>query len=263
MKLSFARKKVLITGSTGIFGQRIAVAFAQEGASLFLVARDKTTDQATTLETRGAATVRYRSVDLADAEAIGAMVEEVAEVWRAPDIVINNAGLYPMDPLLSLTTDKWDMVMGVNLRAPFVLTRELAKLMIREKTKGAFINITSGAAERAKVGHGHYSTSKAGLQMLTKSFALELAPFHIRVNAVIPGFAPGSEESRLPTEYVAKFTASIPLGRVSGETDAPAAIMFLASDEASFITGATLAVDGGRGAGTLSEEERAGLTAGN
>ena len=256
MQISLEGKKVVITGATGIVGRRITMAFAAEGASLFLAAKEADSEIAQQAFEAGARDAQYLSVDLSDTDSLMELVGAIARVWPAPDVVVNNAGLYPMDPLLSMSVDKWDYLMAVNLRAPYLLTREFAKSMINHGVHGSVINITSGAAFRAKVGHGHYSTSKAGLEMLTKSFALELAPFQIRVNAVIPGFAPGSEGSPLPDDYIQKMAESIPLGRVSGESDAPDAILYLASQQASFITGTTVCVDGGRSAGTLSANDR-------
>ena len=261
MNISLTRKKVVVTGATGIVGQRIAMALATEGADLLLVGRENTSDIAERALGSGATTARYMTVDLSATAGIMGLIDQIGRDWGAPDVLINNAGLYPMDPLLTITDDKWDYIMAVNLRAPFILMRELSRLMIDHSVHGSIINIVSGAAYRAKVGHGHYSTSKAALEMLTKSFALELAPFSIRVNGVGPGFAPGSENSLLSDEYVEKMAKSIPLGRVSGEMDAAAAILFLVSSQASFITGTVLAVDGGRGAGILTDQERDQLIA--
>lgn len=143
--------------------------------------------------------------------------------------------------------------MDVNLTAPFLLTRDLARLMIKDQVRGAVVNITSAAANTTRLGSGHYSTSKAGLAMLTRAYALELAPHGIRVNAVSPGFAPGSKVSTLDDHYIATVEASIPLGRTSGPCDAAEAVLFLCSKRASYITGTTLTVDGGRSAGTFKD----------
>jgi 3-oxoacyl-[acyl-carrier protein] reductase len=121
--------------------------------------------------------------------------------------------------------------------------------MIREKKKGAIINITSGAAGRVRASAVPYGLSKTALDRLTKGYALELAEYGIRVNAVEPGFASGSASNPLPPEHVRYMGARIPLGRESGPEDTPNAVLYLCSDAASFITGATLAVDGGNSAG--------------
>ena len=135
-------------------------------------------------------------------------------------------------------------MMDVNLRAPFLISRDMANLMVGAKRKGVIINISSGAARRMGMGSVPYCTSKTAIDRLTKGFALELAPLGIRVNAVEPGFAAGSEVSTLSDEYVKAMMARIPMGRASGPLDAPNAIMFLCSDEASYISGDTMFVDG-------------------
>ncbi|MDA8207354.1 MAG: SDR family NAD(P)-dependent oxidoreductase [Thermaerobacter sp.] len=261
MNISLEAKKVIITGATGIVGRRIALAFAREGSELLLAAREANTSLVKEVQEHGALSAHYLSVDLTDEKASTAIIEAVKSEWGAPDVLVNNAGLYPLQPLLSMSTPDWDRVMAVNLRTPFILSRDVARVMVQHGIQGSIVNISSGAALRTKVGHGHYSTSKAGIEMLTKSFALELAPFHIRVNAVAPGFSPGSSESFLPDDYVAKMAAGIPLGRLSGEFDAPAAVLFLCSAHADFITGATITVDGGRTAGTFNSSDREHLKA--
>lgn len=259
MNVSASNARVVITGATGIVGQRLALGFAQEGSHLYLVGHEETSSIVEEARKHGAKSVAYRAIDLRQDDQVMTLCAAIERDWGGVDVLVNNAGLYPLKPLLAMSVEDWDTVMAINLRAPFLLSREIAKSMIQAGVQGSIINISSGAALRAKVGHGHYSTSKAGLEMLTRSFAIELAPFHIRVNAIRPGFAPGSDSSYLPEEYVRKMTESIPLGRVSGEWDAPAIAVFLASSQATFITGATFTVDGGRGAGTISVNDRESL----
>jgi 3-oxoacyl-[acyl-carrier protein] reductase len=122
--------------------------------------------------------------------------------------------------------------------------------MIARGVQGAIVNIGSGASRQMRIGSVPYCTSKTALERLTKGQALELAPHRIRVNVVEPGFAPGSEVSLLPADYVEKMTARIPLGRTSAPDDTPGAVMYLCSDAAAYITGAVLAVDGGNSIGT-------------
>ena len=247
-----AGARVLITGAAGVHGAWLAEAFARQGARLLLV--DLRAAELRALAQRlapAAADVIEHAADLADRTALAALVDVVRERWGALDILVNNAGAYPREALLDLPTERWDRVLAINLTAPFILTRDLAALMIAAGVRGAIVNIGSGAAEGTSVGAGHYSASKAGLAMLTRAFALELAPHGIRVNAVSPGFAPGSAVSPLSDDYVRKMVETIPLGRTSGPHDASEAVLFLCSASASFITGTTLAVDGGRTAGTF------------
>ena len=131
------------------------------------------------------------------------------------------------------------------------VSRELARLMVDAGVKGSIINISSGASRQMRNGSVPYCTSKTALERLTKGFALELAPYGIRVNVVEPGFAPGSVVSPLSEDYVERMKTRIPLGRTSGPRDAPEAVLYLASEKASFITGAVLSVDGGNSIGTF------------
>ena len=260
--MEFENKTVVITGAAGIFGRWIAAYFAREGARLCLsdirgdvlesVAGELGLDREKTL---------LHTTELTDDASLLDLVSLVRREWKAPDILINNAGIYTKFGLLDMELSDWDRVFGVNLRAPFVLTREMAKLMIAGNRKGSIINISSGAARQMRNGSVPYCTSKTAIERLSKGFALELAPHGIRVNVVEPGFAPGSAVSTLSDDYVAAMLKRIPLGRSSGPDDAPAAIGYLCSDKASFITGAVLSVDGGNSIGTF-ESGQLGKTPG-
>jgi 3-oxoacyl-[acyl-carrier protein] reductase len=247
----FAGKGVVVTGAAGIFGSWIAAAFARAGARLCLSDRrfDALEALAAELKLDRAKTVLHRT-ELNDEASIVDLAASVASAWGAPDVVVNNAGVYPRAGLLDLPAAEWDRIFSVNLRAPFLVSREFARLMILQNLKGSIINISSGASRQMRNGSVPYCTSKTALERLTKGFALELAPYGIRVNAVEPGFAPGSTVSPLSDDYVERMTARIPLGRNSGPDDAPEAILFLASHRAGFITGSVLSVDGGNSIGT-------------
>ncbi|WP_293856192.1 SDR family NAD(P)-dependent oxidoreductase [uncultured Alsobacter sp.] len=255
----FAGKSVVVTGAAGVFGRWIAAAFAREGASVCLsdnrgdkldaIARDIGLDPARTLTHATELTSEASIVDLA---------ATVKKAWGAADFLVNNAGIYPHAGLLDLPVAEWDRIFDINLRAPFLVTRELAKLMIAEKRQGAIVTISSGAARQMRNGSVPYCTSKTAVERLTKGLALELAPYKIRVNVVEPGFAPGSDVSPLSDEYVEKMKQRIPLGRTSGPDDAPGAILYLCSDAASFITGTVLSVDGGNSIGTYEPGQLVG-----
>lgn len=249
---TFAGKKVVITGAAGVFGQWIAQAYAAEGASLYLsdIREDALRNTVDKLKQEGV-DVHWRVTNLVDEKSINELVQVVEQQWKAPDIVINNAGIYPYRTLMNMTLQHWNETMDLNLAAPFLLTQHFAKQMIASEVEGSFINISSGAASTAGVGMGNYSVSKVGIEMLTKTFALELSPYRIRVNAVVPGYAPGSEVSVMTKEHTEHMINITPLGRTSGPDDAPQAILYLTSDQASFITGSILTVDGGRTAGRL------------
>jgi 3-oxoacyl-[acyl-carrier protein] reductase len=250
--VDFTGARVVVTGAGGIFGRRIAGAFARAGARLCL--SDQRPDVVERLPVELGLDrdgTLLHVTELREDASVLDLVRLVERAWGAPDVLVNNAGVYPRGGLLDIAADEWDRIMGVNVRAPFLLSRELARLMIRAGVRGAIVNITSGAARTMRTGSVPYCTSKAALERLTAGLALELAPHGIRVNAVSPGFAPGSTVSPLPPAYVEAMLARIPLGRPSGPDDAPGAVLFLCSDRASYITGATLAVDGGNSIGTV------------
>ena len=248
----FRGRKVVLTGACGVIGGWIAAAFAQAGARLCLSDRQGDKVAALAKQHRVAANGGLTHVtELADSASIDDLVATVEKAWGAPDILINNAGVYPSGFLLDIDAAEWDRIFDINLRAPFLLARGFAKLMIAGSVKGNIINISSGAARRMRRTVVPYCTSKTALDRLTKGFAIELAEFGIRVNAVEPGFAPGSTASPLTDAHVEATTAGIPLGRASLPEDAPNAIMFVCSEKAAYITGATLSVDGGNSIGSL------------
>lgn len=246
---SLKGKKVVITGAYGIFGVWFAEAFAKEGAKLCLTGSrmNKLEEMAAALKTDEKPLLI--AADLRKSEDIRNLVAEVEKAWGYADIIINNAGLYPSTFLLDMSDDDWDKVFDVNLRAPFLLAKEFALLMIKNDVKGNILNISSGAARKMRSTAVAYCVSKTALDRLGLGLSLELAEYGIRVNTLEPGFAAGSESNPVSDEHVKTVVANIPLGRASGPMDAPAAALFLCSDAASFITGATLAVDGGNSAG--------------
>jgi len=247
----FAGKTVVITGACGIYGTWIAEAFAKAGAHVCLTDRRDAPLELTLREINASKDSHCIAADLSRDDDLEALADQVAARWGAPDILVNNAGIYPSGFLLDIRPADWDRIMNVNLRAPFILSRSMARLMIAEKRRGAIVNISSGAAGKMRRSVAPYCISKTALDRLTKGFALELAEYGIRVNAVEPGFVASSTSSTLTAEHVSRVLSSIPLGRPSVPEDLPAAIMFLCSQAASYVTGATLAVDGGNAIGSL------------
>jgi len=249
----FKDKKVLITGAAGIFGNWIARAFAREGASLFLTdARLDALQQQTADLGLSPDRLHLHRDDLTDDASIAALIAAVRDRWQAPDIFVDSAGIYPFATLLDTDNALWDRIFDVNVRAPFILTRDIAKQMIENNVKGSIIHIGSGAARSLRPNGVPYCISKSALDRLTKGFAVELAPHGIRVNVVEPGFAPGSAIADFPEGYVDRVVSGIPMGRTSGPDDAPNAVLFLCSQKAEFITGTSLSVDGGNSIGKVT-----------
>jgi 3-oxoacyl-[acyl-carrier protein] reductase len=249
-KDEFAGKKVIVTGGCGIIGGWIAKAFAAAGAEVCLT--DHRSDAlAETVATYEGSAFGI-AADLMNAAEMERFAAEIGQRWGAPDILVNNAGIYPSGFLLDIGIDDFDAIMGVNLRAPFYLSKLFARQMVEEGVKGSIVNISSGAARKMRRTVVPYCTSKTALDRLTKGFAIELAEYGIRVNIVEPGFAAGSDVSALTNEHVNTVTGSIPLGRASSSEDVSNAVLFLSSSAASYVTGGTLAVDGGNSIGSLA-----------
>lgn len=245
----FKGKKVIVTGACGIIGGWLADGFREAGATLCLTDRDQTKLDALNAGW-GADSHIAIAADLRDAASMKTFAAKVAAEWGAPDIVVNNAGIYPSAFLLDMEVDDWDAVFDVNLRAPFVLSQLFAKQMIDAGHGGSIVNISSGASRKMRTTVVPYCTSKTALDRLTKGFALELAEYGIRVNAVEPGFMAGSDVSPLSDEHVNAAIGGIPLGRPSSPKDVTNAVLYLCSDGAAYVTGATLTVDGGNSIGT-------------
>ena len=246
----FTDKKVLITGAAGVFGAWITQAFAKKGAALFLsdLRVDDLCRQVTELGSLDHEPLVHQD-DATDQASLAQLVADVKKHWLSPDIFVDCAGIYPFSNILQTTNEQWDQIFNVNLRAPFILTRDIANLMLAEDIKGSIIHIGSGAARSLRLNGLPYCISKTGLERLAKGFALELAPSGIRVNVVEPGFSPGSKIADFPEGYVDRVLSGIPLGRTSGPDDTASAVLFLCSQKAGFITGTSLAVDGGNSIG--------------
>ncbi|MGC3939555.1 SDR family NAD(P)-dependent oxidoreductase [Roseobacter sp. EG26] len=236
----FQGRKVVITGAAGIMGRALAEHFVQAGAEVC----------STDLSTQGLSGFAV-AADLMTDVGNDALLNAVATRWGAPDVVVNNAAIYPSSFLLDMDVSDWDQIMALNLRAPFVLMRGFAHQMIRAGQGGAFINISSGAARKMRRTAVTYCMSKSALDRMTKGFALELAEYGIRVNCLEPGFAAGSSVSALSQEHIDRVMAAIPLGTETAPEDIGQAALFLASSAAKNITGTSLAVDGGNSAGSM------------
>jgi 3-oxoacyl-[acyl-carrier protein] reductase len=251
----FKGKRVVVTGACGVHGAWIAAAFAREGATLCL--SDRRAEDLAATAAKIAPGALTHATELTDEASIRDLARLIAERWGAPDVVINNAGIYPRGLLLDIDVAEFDRIMGINLRAPFLVTRELAKLMIAKQMRGNFVTISSGAARGMRNGSVPYCTSKTAVERLSKGLALELAEYGIRVNVVEPGFATGSVVSSISQGHVERMNQRIPLQRHSGPDDTAEALLYICSDKASYVTGAVLGVDGGNSIGTWEPGGRA------
>jgi NAD(P)-dependent dehydrogenase (short-subunit alcohol dehydrogenase family) len=242
-------RKAFVTGATGGLGRGIARLFLEEGAMVALA------DLRGAEEARGALGGDGRStaveLDVRDPASVEAAISEAWDVFGGLDILVNCAGVYPSDLIVDMTVDAWDNVIDTNLKGPFLCSQVMVSRWIEQGVKGHIVNITSGAALRARPGAAHYSTSKAALEMLTRAFALEMAPHHIHVNAVSPGFFDvSSDVNQISRDYVDTLVKTIPWGEGGKPSDIAEAVLFLCSDAASYISGTSLRVDGAYSTGT-------------
>ncbi|GAA5156099.1 MULTISPECIES: SDR family NAD(P)-dependent oxidoreductase [Amycolatopsis] len=239
-------RHVLVTGAGGGIGAAIADRFAADGCRLTLsdYRADELASVATGLREKHGVDVSELPGDLAEA----AFAEELVPRAGKLDVLVNAAGIYPATPLLDMTAATWDRVQDVNVRAAMLTTVAFG----RQGGPGAVVNISSGAATRARPGAAHYATSKAALEMLTKACAVELGGAGIRVNAVSPGFVTVDSPANPVTEEYAAAVSVNPLGRRGLPADIAEAAYWLAGDHANWITGAVLRVDGGSTAGAPS-----------
>ena len=242
----FEGKEVVITGAAGVYGTEIAQAFAGAGATLCLSDRraDALERLASDLDPTGAGVMTHATDLLSDAS-IADLVAMVASSWGAPDIVINNAGIYPFGELLEIDVGHWDAIIDTNLRAPFLVMQGFCRLMLAGGRTGSFVNISSGAADVMRTNDVPYCVSKRGLEWLSQGFALSLARSGIRVNCVQAGLAPGSATNAMPRAHAEAMAAQNPMARNSRPGDLANAVMFLASEAASYITGHSIAANGG------------------
>lgn len=246
-------RHILVTGAGSGIGRQTALAFAGQGATLSLVDLNADAVAAVAREAGalGADSVHVHAADLRDAETPATVVRGA---WGAApvDVLVNAAGVYPATPFLDLDAPTWDAVQNLNVRAPLLSTVTLAQLASAAGRQPAVVNISSGAALRARPGAAPYATSKAALEMATRASALELGPLGIRVNAVAPGFVTVDSKANPVTEEYAAAVSPNPLGRRGRPEDIANAVLWLCSDAAEWVTGEVLRVDGGASTGAMN-----------
>ncbi|GAA0585946.1 3-oxoacyl-[acyl-carrier-protein] reductase [Caenispirillum bisanense] len=235
-------KTVLVTGASGGLGAAVAKALHARGAVVAIsgTRREALDALAVTLADR----VHVLPCNLSSAEDVEALVPAAVEAMGSLDVLVNNAGVTRDGLILRMKDEDWQSVIDVNLTAAFRLSRAAVKGMMKRRS-GRIINITSIVGHTGNPGQVNYAASKAGMTGLTKSLAQEVASRGITVNCIAPGFIETAMTDKLSDEQKAKLNAGIPLGRMGTPEDIAAAVIYLASDEASYVTGQTLHVNGG------------------
>jgi 3-oxoacyl-[acyl-carrier protein] reductase len=242
--LDLSGKIAIVTGASRGIGGAVAMALASRGARVVAAARGE--HAASTVEAITAAGGRadLATVDVTDAGSVEAVVASALERHGRLDILVNNAGIARDQLMLRMKRDDWDTVLATNLTGAFTCMQAAIKPMIRQRA-GRIISISSVVGQMGNAGQANYAASKAGLVGLTKTMARELASRQITVNAVSPGFVETDMTRAIAEKTQGDWIAHIPLGRMGTPADVAAAVCFLASDEASYITGQVLAVNGG------------------
>ncbi|MFI8832489.1 SDR family NAD(P)-dependent oxidoreductase [Streptomyces afghaniensis] len=234
-------KKALVTGATSGIGRAIAVKLAEAGATVYVTGRRAELGKETVeLIEQAGGTGHFVVADVAKIDDVRKLAEEVGEV----DVLVNNAGIFPFSPTPEQSLDSYEQVFDINVRASYFLTAALAPAMVAKK-KGAIVNVSSVAAQIGTPVGSVYNASKAAMDALTRSWAVEFGAAGVRVNSVAPG--PIRTDMAVDTvgEMFEAFSKNTPLTRAGEPEEIAEAVVFLASDKASYITGAVLTADGG------------------
>jgi 3-oxoacyl-[acyl-carrier protein] reductase len=233
-------KRVFITGAASGIGRSTAERFYAEGAELVLI--DMPTLEQAELKSLFPNRMTYIQGDVTKSETLSAIKTEVD---KGIDVIVNNAGITRDATLLKMTDDQWDQVIAVNLTSIFKLSRMAAEKMKAAGKGGVILNAASVVAHYGNFGQANYSATKAGVIAMTKTLAKELGKDQIRVNAIAPGFIATPMVAKMPEKVLAMMEEKSPLRRLGKPEEIAAAYAFLASDDAKYITGTTLNVDGG------------------
>jgi len=241
-----AGKTAIITGGSRGIGAEIARKFAADGAKVvvnYSGSQEKAEAVVADIEANGGTAIAVKA-NVADAESVKAMVEETMKTFGSVDILVNNAGITRDNLMMRMKDDEWDDVININLKGVFICTKAVTRQMMKQRS-GRIVNIASIVGVMGNAGQANYVAAKAGVIGLTKTTARELASRGITANAVAPGFITTDMTEKLSEDVQKAMMGQIPLGRFGAPEDVAKAALFLASDDASYMTGQTLHLDGG------------------
>jgi len=243
-------KVVIITGARRGMGKADALAFAKNGAKVVVadISQEECQLVVDEIKKSGGEGLAVKC-DVTDEKEVEEMVKKTIEKFGKVDILVNNAGICQFKPFLELTEEEWQRTLDINLKGYFLCAKATAKEMVKQKS-GAIVNIASivmGQIGKGMAGLAHYSASKGGIAALTKTLALELAPYNIRVNAIAPGAidTPMAASAKADPKVLEQTLAMIPLHRMGKPEEIANTVLFLSSEASSYITGSIIVVDGG------------------
>jgi 3-oxoacyl-[acyl-carrier protein] reductase len=241
-------KTCIVTGGSKGIGRAIVELFAKEGAKVFYFSRSEAEDPKALADAaaEGGGSAKWIACDVTDEAKVNAAVEAVVAEAGGIDALVNNAGVTRDGLVFRMSVDDWETVMRTNLMSAFLVSRAVARHMIKRRS-GSIVNLSSVVGIMGNGGQTNYSASKAGLIGFTKSLAREVGSRSVRVNALAPGFIETSMTESISAEAKDKLKAGIPLGRTGKAADVAAAALFLCSDLSTYVTGEVLKVDGGMG----------------
>ena len=244
-----AGKVALVTGSDSGIGRAIAIRFAQEGAAVTVNYRRNAqgADEVKAAIERQGGRATVIQADVSVAADVQRLVDGTAQAFGALDILVNNAGVEIPRPFLDVPEQEWDLVVDVNLKGPFLCTQAAVREMLRQGRRGRIVNVSSIHEDVPMPGNAPYCAAKGGLRMLMRTLCDELAPHGITINNIAPGAiaTPINAATLADPEKVATLNAYIPLGRLGQPEEVAGLAVYLASDEAAYVTGATYYLDGG------------------